>query len=102
MATFFGRTLSDALGGVPIGLINASWGGTFIEAWMDADSQRGLSPAAVSTDAVSHPVAARYAWRNFTTASLFGSAGNLPVNSFRSANWEIDFPLKNQTIPTAR
>lgn len=49
VATFFGRTLSDALGGIPIGLIDASWGGTFIEAWMDADSQRGLTPSAVVT-----------------------------------------------------
>ncbi len=49
VATFFGRTLSDALGGVPIGLVEASWGGTFIEAWMDGDSQRGLTPAAVET-----------------------------------------------------
>jgi sialate O-acetylesterase len=48
ISTFFGRTLNEILG-VPIGLIDASWGGTFIEAWMDADSQQGVTPAAVST-----------------------------------------------------
>ncbi|MBC8011100.1 MAG: sialate O-acetylesterase [Burkholderiales bacterium] len=37
---FFARELNQKLGGVPVGLINASWGGTSIEPWM--------SPAALA------------------------------------------------------
>jgi len=37
---YFGRDLSKALG-VPVGIINSSWGGTRIEAWV---SEQGLSP----------------------------------------------------------
>ncbi len=36
-AYFFGRTLYSQLG-VPIGLINTSWGGSIIEAWMTVDA----------------------------------------------------------------
>jgi sialate O-acetylesterase len=37
---FFGRELHQTLG-VPVGLINSSVGGTPIEAWIDADAQKG-------------------------------------------------------------
>jgi len=37
VAYFFGRALHRALN-VPVGLINASWGGTAVEAWMSRDS----------------------------------------------------------------
>jgi len=36
-AYFFGRTLNKSLN-VPIGLINSSWGGTIIEAWISGES----------------------------------------------------------------
>lgn len=36
VAYFFGETLHKELGGVPVGLINASWGGTRIEPWTAA------------------------------------------------------------------
>jgi sialate O-acetylesterase len=36
---FFGLQLNKILN-VPVGIINTSWGGTIIEAWMDAESQK--------------------------------------------------------------
>jgi sialate O-acetylesterase len=36
---FFGLQLHKILN-VPVGIINTSWGGTIIEAWMDAESQK--------------------------------------------------------------
>ncbi len=41
-AYYFGRYLRELLG-VPVGLINSSLGGSFIEAWMSAESLEGLS-----------------------------------------------------------
>ncbi|MDD3430687.1 MAG: sialate O-acetylesterase [Bacteroidales bacterium] len=41
-AYYFGRYLRELLG-VPVGLINSSLGGSFIEAWMSAESLKGLS-----------------------------------------------------------
>ena len=38
VAFFFGRDLAKTLKGTPIGLINASWGGTRCEAWCSRDS----------------------------------------------------------------
>ena len=42
-AYHFGRALSDALG-VPIGLINSSWGGSRAEAWMSERSLASIPP----------------------------------------------------------
>ena len=39
-AYYFGRTLYDELK-VPVGLIEACWGGTIIEAWMSGDALKG-------------------------------------------------------------
>ena len=41
VAYFFGRTLHKSLG-VPIGLINTSWGGTYIEPWTPPVGFRGV------------------------------------------------------------
>lgn len=41
-AFFFGRTLHNELG-VPVGLINSSWGGTPIQAWTCPELQRGIA-----------------------------------------------------------
>ncbi len=41
-AFFFGRTLYQELG-VPVGLINSSWGGTPIQAWTCAKLQRSIA-----------------------------------------------------------
>jgi sialate O-acetylesterase len=40
-AYFFGRDLNKYRG-VPVGLIDTSWGGTIIEAWMSADAFKGI------------------------------------------------------------
>ncbi|MHC4399866.1 MAG: sialate O-acetylesterase, partial [Planctomycetota bacterium] len=40
-AYFFGRTLRERLG-VPVGLINSSWGGTPVEAWTSLEAQRSV------------------------------------------------------------
>ena len=40
----------------------------------------------VSSEEVPHPVAVRYAFRNYAAGDLFGE--DLPVSSFRSDNWE--------------
>ncbi len=34
---FFGRELQQRLGGIPVGIINTSWGGTLAEAWTSRD-----------------------------------------------------------------
>jgi sialate O-acetylesterase len=50
VAWFFGRELNEVLD-VPVGIISTSWSGSFIEAWMDAESLRGFetpSPRGVS------------------------------------------------------
>jgi sialate O-acetylesterase len=49
---FFARDLYQKLG-IPIGLVNSSWGGTPIESW--------LSPAALASDPSFHVVAERWA-----------------------------------------
>ncbi len=41
-AYFFGRELHNNLGGVPVGLINTSWGGTAVEAWTSMSAQMYL------------------------------------------------------------
>ena len=58
IAYFFGRDLQDKLG-VPIGLIDSSWGGTPAEAWTSLD--------ALSTDASLMPVFSEWARLNDDT-----------------------------------
>jgi sialate O-acetylesterase len=38
VAYFFGRELNLQLGGTPVGLIDCSWGGTWVAAWTSSDS----------------------------------------------------------------
>ena len=82
---------------------NAPLGITFFEnkrtGFEIAGSDRKFYPATVKFNAhfdkyltlsspeVSHPIAARYAWRNYVKATLFGTNG-LPVSSFRTDDWE--------------
>lgn len=44
------------------------------------------SKMVVKSDSVAHPVAVRYAFKNYVVGDLFGE--ELPVSSFRSDNWE--------------
>jgi sialate O-acetylesterase len=43
VAYYFGRELSQTLG-VPVGLIDSSWGGTHVEAWTSAKALAGVQP----------------------------------------------------------
>lgn len=44
---FIAKSL-DSRSGVPVGIINASWGGTPIEAWMSEESLAPISPRAIN------------------------------------------------------
>ena len=49
---FFAREVKQAAGGVPIGLINSSWGGSNIRAWMDAEALRSVGGHEDALDAL--------------------------------------------------
>ncbi len=69
-AWFFGRKLQAELG-VPVGLINSSWGGTDIAAWTSADVQRGdkaLAPMMADFDKRAQSYDAEKAKAAFETA----------------------------------
>ncbi|MCC6461265.1 MAG: discoidin domain-containing protein [Saprospiraceae bacterium] len=61
-AYFFGRMLRDRLG-VPVGLINTSWGGTAVESWIPEPS---LSSLAAQLNRDDHPV-----WNYGRAGSLY-------------------------------
>lgn len=42
-ASFFAKKLGKELGGIPVGIISANWGGTYAEAWMSRESLRKLT-----------------------------------------------------------
>ena len=48
-AYFFGRDLHQKLG-VPVGLINSSWGGTPVEAWFSAEAMQAMPNGKIITD----------------------------------------------------
>ncbi len=53
LAYLYGRQLSQELGGIPIGLIDSTWGGTPVEAWTSRtalESKPSLSPLLKSWD----------------------------------------------------
>ncbi|MBE6826707.1 MAG: sialate O-acetylesterase [Oscillospiraceae bacterium] len=52
--------------------------------WHAAFAEVGEKTIFVRSDAVPHPVAARYAWRNFLIPSVFGTNG-LPLAPFRTS-----------------
>ena len=47
---FFGKALTQALGGIPVGLISANWGGSRIECWMTEEAIDG-------TEGINHEIA---------------------------------------------
>ncbi|MBQ8420937.1 MAG: sialate O-acetylesterase [Bacteroidales bacterium] len=47
---FFGKALTKALGGIPVGLISANWGGSRIECWMTEE-------AIDATEGINHEIA---------------------------------------------
>lgn len=50
--------------------------------------RKGNGRLIVSSEAVAEPVAVRYAFRNYTEATLFNSSG-IPASSFRTDDWEV-------------
>ncbi|HER09100.1 MAG TPA: 9-O-acetylesterase [Bacteroides sp.] len=57
-AYFFGRMVHRELG-VPVGLINTSWGGTVAEAWMSAGSLKDLEDFSEKVELIAKKAAAR-------------------------------------------
>lgn len=51
-----------------------------------AEIETSTTRLAVSSDKVPHPIAVRYAYKNYTTASVFNIYG-LPLAPFRTDNW---------------
>lgn len=47
---FFGKALTQAMGGIPVGLISANWGGSRIECWMTEE-------AIDATEGINHEIA---------------------------------------------
>jgi sialate O-acetylesterase len=94
---FFARKLQQELG-VPIGIINASWGGTNIETWLSSDAlarQPELALTPLPTDAAQYNT--RYRERMMATVARWQGAG--PVETGATETWkEIDFD--DSTWPT--
>ena len=115
-AYFFGKTLRENLN-APIGLINASWGGTPAEVWTPADAidsnavlksaATKLSPSnwwpvtpALNYNAMIYPVIkyniAGAIWyqgeANVKTASTYTELLSTMIKSWRKA-WQKDFPF---------
>lgn len=116
LAFFFARYLTESLG-VPVGIICSSWGGSDIEAWMDAEHNRkakpGISiPASEKTPVAKQPVKlyngmicpiAGYTARGFL---WYQGEGNTKNEGYRwytdqldalVANWRSDWG--SQTMP---
>lgn len=110
---FFGKKLEAEMN-VPIGLINASWGGTPAESWTPAAlvyNDEALNEAAlqkislpgapktpgsiynamiiVSNAKIRKPVAVRFSFSNAAMSNVFSKEG-LPVAPFRTDDWEVE------------
>ncbi|MBQ1952358.1 MAG: sialate O-acetylesterase, partial [Alistipes sp.] len=49
----------------------------------------------VRSEQVKHPVAVRYAFKDWVVGDLYGSDG-LPISSFRSDDWADPAPIKEK------
>ena len=76
-AFFYGRRLHQELG-VPVGLINSSWGGTPIEAWTSLDAQQAL-PEYATIEARTKKL----------TAQLWDEAKAATAYAEREAAWKV-------------
>ncbi|QTE24446.1 sialate O-acetylesterase [Polaribacter cellanae] len=113
---FFGRKLHKKLG-IPIGLINSSWGGTNIEVWIPKDVIKQAPALIKSMEKVSEQSwwphyegvaynAMIYPLKNFniagtiwyqgesnrTNAAYYHQAFSMMINSWRD-DWKKDFPF---------
>ncbi len=73
-AYFFGRELRNRLG-VPVGLLNTSWGGTPVESWIPEASLRGIPGVQIDRD--DHPI-----WNYGRAGSLYNGM-IAPLTSLR-------------------
>ncbi|MDR3094207.1 MAG: 9-O-acetylesterase, partial [Bacteroidales bacterium] len=96
VAYFFGRNLYENLN-VPIGLINAAWGGTVAEAWTSGESldfMPDFSAKAKEVTAYSDAEAQkRYtqqmeAWNETVLSATFGSNKNWESPTFNDNDWQ--------------
>ena len=96
VAYFFGRALQSELN-VPIGLIHSSWGGTVAEAWVSAESLRGMEDfqhavATASNDIEreltgdEQPSNSMDAWWNASASPRL--AGKWRMTDFDDASWK--------------
>ncbi|MDR0415341.1 MAG: 9-O-acetylesterase [Prevotellaceae bacterium] len=104
-AYFFGRDLHKSLDNVPIGLINASWGGTVAEAWTSAGSLDSIPDFAQELAALkgqtNESLMEKYQkdseeWLNLLASSDSGLHGNAPL--WASADFD-DSRWKSMPIP---
>jgi sialate O-acetylesterase len=102
VAYFFGRELQTKYN-IPIGLINSSWGGTNIEAWMSEDIM-GNHPAAKKviaemkgmdfSDVMKSYKVEFKAWEDKAKATDVGLKQQWFVKDYNTANWkDIELPV---------
>lgn len=88
-AFFFADILQEYLN-IPVGIIISCWGGSTIETWIArARITSNRKIISVWSENVSHPVAVRYCWRDWTKGSVFNNFG-IPLAPFRTDDWELE------------
>ena len=96
---FFARALHQALG-VPIGIVNATWGGTHIETWLSpgaAQTQPDFHMQSMPADAAAYN--ARYRARILETLTRWQTG--IPLDDESATHWS-SFDFNDSAWPTLR